>query len=207
MTTSKPPELPLVAIVGIGALGSHVALFLRNAARLKVIDFDRVEAKNLLSQFHHRQATAKLKVESLKQTMSLLFNVQVATASVRLAWDNADVLLKDARLVIDCVDNAASRRLIQRYAEQAGLPVLHGALAMNGEYGRVGWRESFRVDDEDPNAEATCEDGAFLPFIATVASYVADAAQRYLKTGARRDINVTPRGAVVVREESEESKS
>ena len=42
-----------VIVVGVGALGSHVVQLLRNAdATIRVIDFDKVEQKNVASQFH-----------------------------------------------------------------------------------------------------------------------------------------------------------
>ena len=42
-----------VVIVGVGALGSHVALLGRNwGVQLKLVDFDRIEQKNTQAQFH-----------------------------------------------------------------------------------------------------------------------------------------------------------
>ncbi len=67
MTTTNETKVtkaqPKVTIVGVGALGSHAALLLRNEADLKLIDFDKVDAKNTLAQFHARQSIGRNKAE------------------------------------------------------------------------------------------------------------------------------------------------
>lgn len=184
--------MKMVTIVGVGALGSHVAQFLRNEAELRVIDFDRVEAKNMLSQFHGKPGGAKLKVEALKSTMQFLWGVKLTTFSVRLAHDNLMQLIHgDSDLVIDCVDNAPTRALIQMHTRAHGLPCLHGALAADGAFGRVIWDEMFQIDDGD-GAAPTCEDGAHLPFIVTVSSLIARSAQVFLKTGKKQGWSIAP---------------
>jgi tRNA A37 threonylcarbamoyladenosine dehydratase len=82
-----------VIIVGVGALGSHLAQFLRNEANLFLIDFDRVEAKNMLSQFHGKPGGGKLKVESLKSTVQFLWGLKLDGAAVKLVDNNVDTRL------------------------------------------------------------------------------------------------------------------
>jgi molybdopterin/thiamine biosynthesis adenylyltransferase len=193
-----------ITIVGVGALGSHVALLLRNEAQLKVIDFDRIERKNVLSQFHAKASVGKNKAEALKQSMSFLFDTKVEAIPHKLTRDNRVQLLGDEKstdLIIDCLDNGESRRLIQGYVQHDhdgltafGLPLLHGALAGGAGFGRVIWDEQFVIDDEDGAGAATCEGGEFLPFIAIVASYIAYAAQQYLKDGTKVGYQVHPGG-------------
>ena len=138
-----------ITIIGAGALGSHLALLLRNAdAALRVLDFDRIEAHNLQSQFHGRGHLGKLKVEALKQTLQFMFGVKLTAIPHRLTADNADAILGGSDLLVDCLDNAPSRKLVQAYAEQAGVPCLHGALAPDGSFGRVIWTEQFIIDSE-----------------------------------------------------------
>src|SRR5688572_6812161 len=105
-----------VTIVGVGALGSHSAQFLRNAAKLRVIDFDRVEQKNVLSQFHSRSSLGRAKVVALQQTLSFLFGTKIEGIPHELCEDNAAELLGGADLVLDCLDNAAARSVVQRFA-------------------------------------------------------------------------------------------
>lgn len=191
-----------VIVVGVGALGSHVVQLLRNEANLFVIDFDRVEAKNVLSQFHGKPSVGKGKVASIVQTMNFLWGVKVDGANAKLVDINVDVLLNrdfrwpegivhKADLVIDCLDNGEARRLVQAFARKQNMPCLHGALAADGGFGRVIWDENFVIDDGVTGA-ATCEDGAHLPFIAVVASLIARSAQEFLLRGKRYGWSIAP---------------
>lgn len=182
-----------VTIVGVGALGSHVAQFLRNHAKLKVIDFDRLEQKNVMSQFHAKASVGKPKVLGLQQTMQFLFATKIEAVPHRLVENNAKELLSRTDLVIDCLDNGASRRLVQGFVRAAGVPCLHGALAANGAFGRIIWDQNFLIDDESGTG-ATCEDGEHLPFIATVSALIASSAQEFLKNGRKVGYQVYPGG-------------
>jgi len=186
-----------VTIVGVGALGSHLALFLRNHAQITVIDFDRVEQKNTMSQMHPKSTVRKNKAQSMVQTMNFLFGIKLKGVPHKVTEDNVAQLL-DGDLLIDCMDNGEGRRVMQAYARVCGRPLLHGALARNGEFGRVIWDENFQIDYEDGTGGATCEDGDFLPFIAVVSSYLASAAQTYLKDGKRIGYQIYPTGATRV---------
>lgn len=188
-----------VTIVGVGALGSHVAQFLRNEAELRVIDFDRVEAKNMLSQFHGKPGGGKLKVEALKAAMQFLWGTKIHAIPTKLELNNAFVLMRDSDLIIDCLDNGEARRVVQRFAREnnAKPATLHGALAADGAFGRVIWDEHFVVDDNTGGA-ATCEDGEHLPFIVTVSSLIARSAQVYLKTGKKLGWSIAPTNVVAV---------
>jgi molybdopterin/thiamine biosynthesis adenylyltransferase len=192
-----------VIIVGVGALGSHLAQFLRNEANLFVIDFDRVEAKNVLSQFHGKPNVGKNKVTSLGQLTNYLWGHKVDGATVKLVDNNVDALLgrefrwpenivRKADLIVDCLDNGAARRLVQAYVRKHNVPCLHGALAADGGFGRVIWDEHFQIDDEDAAGAPTCEDGAHLPFIAMVSAFLAKSAQTFLANGKRQGWSIAP---------------
>ncbi len=184
-----------VTIVGVGALGSHVAQFLRNAAKLRVTDFDRVEQKNVLSQFHAKGSLGRAKVVALQQTLAFLFGTRIDVVPHRLVEVNAKELLGNAALIVDCLDNLEARTIVQRFARNHGAPGLHGALAADGSFGRVIWDEDFTIDGEYAAGAATCEDGAHLPLIGVVACYVARAAQEFLVTGQRLAFSVPARSA------------
>jgi|SRR5690606_18148708 len=193
-----------IVIVGVGALGSHVALLLRNLdmqnvpgapgelLRLVAIDFDRVEQKNTLAQFHSKTAVGKNKALSLQQTINFLFGVKIDVVPHKLVQENVQALLKDAVLVIDCLDNGPSRRTVQTFVRELRIPCLHGALAANGTIGRVVWDNKFAIDDNDGEG-ATCEDGEHLPFIALVAAHIARAAQEFVKSQQQMSFQVFSR--------------
>lgn len=165
---------------------------------IRVIDFDRVEQKNVMSQFHGKPGVGKNKVAALQQTMDFLFKRQLAVVSNKLVADNIDVLMKGATLVVDCLDNGASRKLVQDYVRKHSLPCLHGALAPGGEFGRAIWDEKFVIDSEVGAGAATCEDGEFLPFIALTAGFMARAIQLFLKEKKKIGFAISPVSVVAI---------
>lgn len=180
-----------VVIVGVGALGSHVALFLRSlAVSLEVIDFDRVEQKNTLAQLHGRAAVGKNKAVALQQLIGGVFGVKLAAVPHALTPENAGTLLAKASLVVDCTDNGAARRAIQAEVRRRDVPCVHGALSADGAFARIVWDEHFVVDDAS-GAGATCEDGARLPFFALAAAQLASVVQRFVEAGVRQSFQLT----------------
>jgi len=187
-----------VTIVGVGALGSHVAYALRNEAHLKVIDFDKVEQKNTLSQFHGKAGVGANKTNSMKQAFAFLYGIKLDTVPHRLTEDNVHQLLDGSDLVIDCLDNEASRKIVQNHCRAGSIPCLHGALALGGTFGRSVWNEQFVIDKEDGPGQATCEDGAFLPFILLVSSFIARSAQEFLKNNKKIGYQIHPNGVICI---------
>ena len=186
-----------VVVVGVGALGSHLIQFIRNVdAIIKLIDFDRIEMRNISSQFHNKGSVGKGKVQAIAQTMNFLWGLKVAGIPHKLTSENDDQLLGDSDLLVDCLDNGASRRLVQGFARRSHIPCLHGALAADGAFGRVIWSEDFKIDEEADAGAATCENGEHLPFIAIVSSYLAYSIQTFLTSGRKVGWQVHPGGAV-----------
>lgn len=182
-----------IVVVGVGALGSHFVLNIRNFADpIVIIDDDVVEKKNVLAQFHGNMGVRKKKVIALQGLLQLLFGRKVETIAHRLTADNVDVLLADAKLIVDCLDNRPSRELLQRYSEEHHVPCLHGALAAaEHSFGRIGW-ENFLLDEDDGEGVPTCENGETLPFIAMVAAQMAVVAQLFLSSGKKVSMCITP---------------
>ena len=182
-----------ITIIGAGALGSHLVLALRNEdVTLRVIDFDRVEMRNVASQFHLRNSVGKKKTEALKQAMQFCYGRKIDVVGNKLTADNDVQLLGDADLLVDCLDNGEARRLVQDFARANDIPCLHGALAADGGFGRVIWTEEFVIDDEGEAGAATCEEGEFLPFIQIVAAYLALAVQQFLKGRRKAGYSISP---------------
>jgi len=187
-----------IVVVGAGALGSHLVQFVREVdAEIVAVDFDRIEQKNVLSQFHSRTNVGLSKAPSLAKTMNFLFGRKVSAISNRLTEGNVTEILGPADLVVDCLDNGASRRVVQVFVRSRGIPCLHGALAPNGEFGMSVWDEHFKIDDEPGAGAATCEDGEHLPFIALTAAYLARSVQAFIASGRKTGYSVSPGGAVV----------
>lgn len=182
-----------VTIVGVGALGSHVALLARNwKVNFHLVDFDRVEQKNTQGQFHTKMGLRQNKAQALAKSFQGLWGMKVETTPHKLTADNVEVVLGSSDLVIDCTDNAEARRLIQTFVKDKGIPCLHGALSADGDFARALWTEEFTADEEGEPGQATCEDGENLPFHGGAAFVITQAAQAFLKTGTKRSYQLLP---------------
>lgn len=185
---------PLVVVIGAGALGSNLVLAGRNwPAEVRVVDFDRVESKNIDSQFHTYMGMGKNKAVALQAAMMGLFKLKIDTKPTRLSSDNAKELVGSGSLVVDCTDNYVTRRFIQYHAQnQRDVQCLHCCLSTGGDVSRVVWTEHFVADPEGEEGQATCEDGQNLPFHILTAALAAQVVQRYLSTGERQSWQLTP---------------
>jgi molybdopterin-synthase adenylyltransferase len=181
-----------IVFCGVGAIGSWAAVFSRNlAGPLALVDFDRVESKNLLAQAFVKQSVGKNKAEALKAQLLNFHGIKADAFGVRLGPDNLAALLSGAGAVVDCFDNHASRELLSGWARANATPLLHAALSGDGSFGLVRWDERFTADREDAPGQATCEGGAHLPLITLLAATVARTLQDFVERGVRRDAMVT----------------
>lgn len=180
-----------IVIIGVGALGSHVAQFLRNVADLRLVDYDHVEQKNVLSQFHSKPSVGKSKVNSLQQTMNFLFGIKPTANNNKLIKENAKQLLGNVDLIIDCLDNAEARKIVQEFARESKIPCLHGGLAANGAFGISFWDENYKVE-ENAEGAATCENGDHLPFIALVSAFISRSAQEFIINNKKFGYMISP---------------
>jgi molybdopterin/thiamine biosynthesis adenylyltransferase len=120
-----------VLILGVGGLGSPVALYLATAgvAHLTLVDDDAVELSNLQRQILHPQAHLGLpKVESAKRTLAA-FNpdVTVHTHACRASHTELLAWVAQADVVLDCCDNFATRHALNRACVVHRKPLVSGA--------------------------------------------------------------------------------
>jgi adenylyltransferase/sulfurtransferase len=118
-------------IVGLGGLGSPVALYLAAAGvgELHLADFDRVDLSNLQRQvMHDTPGIGQAKVDSAMARLAAL-NPHVALVAHRAALD-ADSLQQAVAavdLVLDCSDNFATREAVNAACVALGKPLVSGA--------------------------------------------------------------------------------
>lgn len=186
-----------IVMVGAGALGANLLFVARNIkADWTVIDFDKVEAKNVLAQFHPKNTIGRNKAQALQMTMLAFFGVRVTPIPHQLNHYNIDQLLGKAGLVLDCTDNQPTRVMIQDFCKANGLPCLHGGLAADGAFAQIAWSENFTPEAAEAGVP-TCEDGEHLPFINLATSAFALAVQQFVKDGKRLNFHVWPQGCRV----------
>ena len=187
-----------IVICGVGALGSTAVSLCRNLdAELRLVDFDRVESKNLAAQWFVRQSIGKNKAEAVRLQLANFYGAggaRVEALGVRLAATNAAQLLAGCELAVDCFDNADSRIALAEAARARDLPLVHGALAADGTFGLVRWDERFTPDREDAPGQPTCEGGEHLPMIGLVGAALARAIQDFVRGGSRHDYSITLSG-------------
>jgi molybdopterin-synthase adenylyltransferase len=186
-----------ICVCGVGALGSTAVQYLRNVeAELRLVDFDRVESKNLAAQWFVKQSLGKNKAEAARLQLANFYGVKAEAMGVRLRTDNAAQLLADCALAVDCFDNADSRLALSEAARAANVPLVHAALAADGTFGIVRWDERFAPDREDTEGQATCEGGEHLPMIGLVGATLARAIQDFITNTERRDFMISLSGVM-----------
>lgn len=183
----------MITIVGLGALGSHAALFLRNHDEaFRLIDFDRVEMKNTQAQFHSRLGgVGSNKSTALSNALTTMFGTRAVALPRKVTKSNCPQLLGGSSIVLDCTDNLLARSTIQRHALASNIPCVHGTLSGDGTFGTVVWSERF-VADQEAHEGHTCEDGRHLPFYVFVASVLTIVVTNFLQTGSRQSYHICP---------------
>lgn len=128
-----------VLCVGMGGLGSPVALYLAAAGvgKIGMIDSDRVDLSNLqrqvlfedLDQGKPKVAAARTRLQGLNP------EVRIESLEDRFTDENAEHVLSGFDLVIDGSDNFETKFLINDAAYKRGIPWVYGAV--NGFEGQV----------------------------------------------------------------------
>lgn len=121
-----------VLIVGVGGLGSPVALYLAAAGvgTLGLIDDDTVSVNNLQRQVLYSEAqVGQPKVTcAARRLQELNSSIRVDAYCCRLERSNARELLSQYDLVIDGCDNFATRYLMNDTCHSLHRPYIYGAI-------------------------------------------------------------------------------
>ncbi|MFK3969826.1 molybdopterin-synthase adenylyltransferase MoeB [Pseudomonas sp. NPDC087358] len=173
-----------VLIVGVGGLGSPVALYLAAAGvgELHLADFDRVDLTNLQRQIiHDTQSVGLNKVDSAITRLTAI-NPQVKLIAHRVALD-ADSLaaaVDAVDLVLDCSDNFSTREAVNAACVASGKPLVSGAaIRLEGQLSVFDPRRAESpcyhcLYGHGSEAELTCsEAGVIGPLVGLVGSLQA----------------------------------
>lgn len=105
----------VVAICGLGGLGSGIAITLARAGigKLILIDFDRVDITNLHRQQYKADQIGLSKTEALAENLrEIAPYMENETHTVRLTEDNAAELLRSADIVCEAFDDAEAKAML-----------------------------------------------------------------------------------------------
>ncbi|GFM53000.1 molybdopterin-synthase adenylyltransferase MoeB [Pseudomonas capsici] len=171
-------------IVGLGGLGSPVALYLAAAGvgELHLADFDSVDLTNLQRQvIHDSQSIGQAKVDSAMARLTAI-NPEVTLVAHRTALD-ADSLsaaVQGVDLVLDCSDNFSTREAVNAACVAVGKPLVSGAaIRLEGQLSVFDPRRAESpcyhcLYGHGSEAELTCsEAGVIGPLVGLVGSLQA----------------------------------
>ncbi len=121
-----------VLVVGCGGLGGNIIEYLTRAGvgHLTVVDGDVFEESNLNRQILSTSDNIgkKKAIAAAERVKAVDPAVDVTPVCEFLTKENASALMADADLVIDALDNAAARLVLEDAAAEAGLTIVHGAI-------------------------------------------------------------------------------
>lgn len=129
-----------VLLVGVGGLGSPIATYLTGAGigTLGLIDDDVVSITNLHRQVLYSEEEVGLpKAECAKRRLQALnHEVNIIAYPYRLTRQNAETIIAQYDLVIDGMDNFATRFIVSDVCDRLGKAYVYGAI--RGLEGQVG---------------------------------------------------------------------
>ncbi len=150
-----------VLLVGVGGLGSPISTYLVGAGigTLGIIDDDVVSISNLHRQVLYSEPEVGLsKVERAKLRLQALnHEVEIVAYNARLTKENAEAIISQYDLVVDGMDNFATRFIVSDACEALRKPYVYGAIrGLEGQvsvlcHGKCTYRSLF------PDEEATLQ--------------------------------------------------
>ena len=127
-----------VLVVGVGGLGSPIAMYLTAAGvgRIGLIDADTVSLSNLQRQIIHTEKTiGQLKVDSARERLQEINSSVQAEIYPQKFSSQTNSLLKEYDVIIDATDNFSARYAINAACVREGKPMIYGAVHhFDGQY-------------------------------------------------------------------------
>lgn len=122
-----------ILIVGVGGLGGVTATYLAAAGveEIRLVDFDDIELSNLNRQIlYSADDIGKPKVQVASQRLTKLNpEIKIVSYNHRIDEENFGEIADGCNLIIDGLDNHASRLEINRAACKAHIPYLYAAVS------------------------------------------------------------------------------
>ncbi|MEC4893283.1 MAG: ThiF family adenylyltransferase [Oscillatoria sp. PMC 1051.18] len=185
---SKLEDFP-VTICGAGALGANLTENLARTGfgKLKVIDRDRIEERNLSTQPYYKSDVGAYKAKILTNSLYRALSVAIDGQSKELTSDNVDQLLKNSTLVIDTFDNSVARQTLKDYCENAQIPGLHVGLAK--DYAEIIWNDNYRVPS--PVNDDVCDYPLARNLVILAVAIASEVIINFIATGEKNSYTLT----------------
>lgn len=173
-----------VLIVGLGGLGSPVALYLAAAGvgTLLLADHDQVDLTNLQRQIIHQSSSVgQRKVDSAaERLLALNPGVECRKLPEALAGEGLHSAVAEVDLVLDCSDNFNTRQAVNAACFALGKPLVSGAaIRLEGQLSVFDPRDAQSpcyqclYGDGDDTALSCSEAGVLGPLVGLVGSLQA----------------------------------
>jgi molybdopterin-synthase adenylyltransferase len=178
-----------VTVCGAGALGANIAesLARQGFTRIRVVDRDRIEERNLSTQPYYRSDIGGWKAKVLANALFRALGVSVDAKAEELKPENAAKLLAGSGLVVDTFDNSVARQAVKDWAAETATPCLHAGLADG--YAEILWNEAYRV----PSAaqDDICDYPLARSLVMLAVAVTCETIVSFVDTGAKRRFTIT----------------
>ncbi len=122
-----------IAIIGAGGLGGGIieALARLGIGKLVLVDGDEFNETNLNRQVLNTETNlGTSKIEAAKKRVAEINSAVEVVGYETLATEkNLPEILRGVDVIVDAVDRITTRLVLQRAAQAAGIPMVHGAIA------------------------------------------------------------------------------
>lgn len=173
-----------VAIIGLGGLGSPVALYLAAAGvgELSLVDHDEVDLTNLQRQIIHQEHNIGInKSESARESIRALNpEPEINCYQYQLHGKELEQLISSVDIVVDATDNFDSRFEINQQCFKHKKPLVSGAaIRLEGQLSVYDFRHEdspcYRClyQEVEEQAETCSENGIIGPVVGTIGSLQA----------------------------------
>jgi adenylyltransferase/sulfurtransferase len=171
-----------VLVVGLGGLGSPVAMYLGAAGvgHLCLVDFDTVDVSNLQRQVIHQQHNiGSNKAESAKAAL-LDLNPLIDVRTIDYKVTDWESVVGDMDVVVDCTDNFATRFAVNAACYRQKKPLVSAAaIRLEGQMSVFDHRDTASpcyqcLYNPDASDDLTCsEAGVIAPLVGVMGSLQA----------------------------------
>lgn len=178
-----------VMVCGAGALGANITENLARSGfgKLRVIDRDRIEERNLSTQPYYKSDIGAYKAKILSNSLYRALGVTVDGRCQELTSANCAQLLRDTYLVIDTFDNSVARRAVKEYCQEAQLPCLH--VGLSTDYAEIIWNEMYRVPS--PANDDVCDYPLTRNLVMLAVAVTCETIITFVASGQQQSFTVT----------------
>lgn len=121
-----------VLVVGSGGLGCPALIYLATAGvgKIGIIDFDEVSVSNLHRQILYTfDDLGKKKAEVAKEKLQKINPfIKIEAFTDKLTKENAESIILQYQLILDCPDNYGCRYLIEKIATKQKKTIIYGSV-------------------------------------------------------------------------------